>query len=377
VAKYDDIRFFDSYEVRPALESAVRHPMIRSLFLYTFPDKTYEEITDIVLSCTSIDEFQRKVIYHTAQRVIDTTSAGLSTSGFNKLESGKSYLYISNHRDILLDTVILNVTLFDHDLIRTASAIGDNLVQKPFLEALAKLNRNFLVKRNLTPREMLHSSTVLSEYIYNLLNEKNRSVWVAQREGRTKDGNDLTQQGVLKMLDLARPRDMKISSYFNALNIVPVSISYEYDPTDALKVPELLAKRANENYVKSQNEDFTAIMQGALGQKKHIHLAASKPIVIPAEESERPNATLRRIAKCLDDNIYESYKLWPSNYIAADMLAETNTYQNFYTDADREQFRKRMALRTDMAEKEGVKSFLKMYATPVKNKEELLAIHDQ
>lgn len=372
MSKYDDIRFYNDEEVNPALKEAVKNPMIRTLFQYTFPDLTFEEISERVTANHSIEGFQKNIVYETAQRVLQTTSEGVTTSGFEMLDPDESYLYISNHRDILLDTVILNVMLYDKGLIPTASAIGDNLVQKPFLEKLAKLNRNFFVKRGLSPREMLKSSIKLSNYINHLLQDKNQSVWLAQREGRTKDGNDQTQQGVLKMLDLARPKGQSIANHFNGLKIVPVSISYEYDPTDKLKVPELLAKNANEPYIKKANEDFYTILEGVLGQKKHIHLAASSPLTLSDELPDKPNLALRKIAEQIDEKILSTYKLWPSNYVAADMLSGTETHRHNYTGHDRAQFDKRMGLRVDRQDKSAVKSFIEMYANPVFNKQKFL-----
>src|SRR5690606_19143080 len=171
-----------------------------ALLQFSFPEKSFKEIEEIVYTCHSIRDFQTKIIYNTVQRVLEKSSEGLTNSGFDKLDKSQSYMYISNHRDIILDTCLLNVVLYEQDLKMTASAIGDNLVKKPFLLLLSRINRNFLVKRGLGPREMLQSSQKLSEYIKHLLLEEKRSVWMAQRQGRTKDGNDTTQQGVLKML---------------------------------------------------------------------------------------------------------------------------------------------------------------------------------
>jgi hypothetical protein len=216
LADYDDIRFFNDAEVSVALQSAVRHPMIKTLFEFTFPDKSEAEIKEVVLSCKSINDFQRDVISVTVERILKDTSAGLTASGFEKLDPSQTYLYMSNHRDILLDTCLINLTLFKHDLIRAASAIGDNLVERPFVNALSKLTRNFIVKRGGTPRETLMSSKHLSEYVEHLLKEEHRSVWIAQRQGRTKDGNDVTEQGVLKMIALAA-RKTPLAEYLNGL----------------------------------------------------------------------------------------------------------------------------------------------------------------
>lgn len=368
MARYDDIRFFNDEEVNIALQSAVRHPMIKTLFEYTFPDKDYDTIRNIVLSCNSINDFQRDVIRKTVLRVLEDTSAGLTTSGFEELESDQSYLYISNHRDIVLDTCLLNVKLFDHNLIRTASAIGDNLVQRPFVNALSRLTRNFIVKRGAGPRETLLSSKKLSEYIHFLLKDVNRSVWIAQRQGRTKDGNDLTEQGVLKMIALAAGKS-PVLEYLNTLKIVPVSISYEYDPTDILKVPELLAKDADQEYIKSENEDFNSILKGALGQKKRIHIAAGKPMQLDQLTSNSVNQTLQKVAHLLDHHIQTNYKLWPTNYVAYDLLHDSKKYKNHYTDQDMAYFERRLRLRVNIEDKKAVTSFLSMYAQPVVNKE--------
>lgn len=375
MAQFDDIRFFNKEEVGVALKSAVRHPMIKTLFQYTFPNKSEEEIKEIVLSCKSVNDFQREVISVTVERVLEETSAGLTTSGFEDLDPTTSYLYISNHRDIVLDTCLINLTLFKYGLIRTASAIGDNLVQRPFVNALSKLTRNFMVKRGGTPRETLMSSKNLSEYVEHLLKKKNRSVWIAQRQGRTKDGNDVTEQGVLKMIALAAGK-RPVSEYLNSLQIVPVSISYEYDPTDILKVPELLAKKAQKEYIKSENEDFNSILKGALGQKKHIHIHAAAPMKLMEKEGEAVNQLLQHVVSKLDRVIQTNYHLWPTNYVAFDLLNQTQSYKKHYSDKDLKQFERRLRMRVDMKDPEAVKSFLSMYARPVINKEQLKIAHE-
>ncbi len=375
MANYDDIRFFNDAEVTIALQSAVRHPMIKTLFNYTFPDKSEEEIKEIVLACKSINDFQRDVISVTVNRILEETSAGLTTVGFEHLDPNQSYLYMSNHRDIVLDTCLINLTLFKHDLIRTASAIGDNLVQRPFVNALSKLTRNFIVKRGGTPRETLMSSKKLSEYVEYLLKDKNRSVWIAQRQGRTKDGNDVTEQGVLKMIALAAGK-RSVAAYLSGLKIVPVSISYEYDPTDILKVPELLAKQAQTEYIKSENEDFNSILKGALGQKKHIQITAASPLELSDLDGTSTNDILQQLVARLDDTIQKNYKLWPTNYIACDLLNETSIYKNHYTDKDLAQFERRLRMRVDMNDKNAVHSFLNMYARPVINKEQMQPVYE-
>ena len=213
--EFEDIRFYNDDEVQPALKEYMRHPMVKTLLQFTFPEKSMEEIAAIIEECHSIRDFQTKVISNSVLKVIEKSTEGLSYKGFDKLDGDQPYFYISNHRDIILDTSLLNTTLYEQDLIMTASAIGDNLVQKPFLMALSRLNRNFLVKRGISPREMLKSSMVLSAYIKKLLQEDGRSVWMAQREGRTKDGSDYTQQVVLKMLAMDKGKKVLPSIFLN------------------------------------------------------------------------------------------------------------------------------------------------------------------
>ena len=275
--KFDSIRPFYDTEVNDALSDVIQHPMMKALMNFSFPDVADEVWKEQLKRTHSIRDFQCNFIYQSVRKILEKSSEGLTTSGFEHLEKNTSYLFISNHRDILLDTTLLNATLFEHGLVMTASAIGDNLVKKSFLKILAKLNRNFLVLRGLSPREMLQSSKLLSEYIKQLLLHENRSVWIAQREGRTKDGNDATNPGVLKMLGMAS-EDKNVMEYFKKIKIVPVSISYEYDPTDVLKMPQLMAEANNEIYVKEKNEDFQNILSGVLGQKKRIHIHIGKVI---------------------------------------------------------------------------------------------------
>ena len=295
----------------------------------------------------------------------------MTTSGFEKLEKNTSYLFISNHRDIILDTSLLNVCLFDHGLVMTASAIGDNLVKKDFLLKLSKLNRNFLVQRGLPPRELLQSSKLMAEYIGQLLLRENRSVWIAQREGRTKDGNDATHSGVLKMLGMGSD-EANLMDYFKKIKIVPVSISYEYDPTDALKMPQLMAEAKAETYVKEKNEDFITLLSGIIGQKKRIHIhvgdVLNTEIDTIAAENDNTNKQIQALSQAIDDSILQSYKLWPTNYIAYDILNKSDKFINQYTEEEKSLFERRLELKIDCSNGVMMEGFLNMYANPVVNK---------
>jgi len=373
--RFDSIRPFYDTEVNEAIHSVVNHPMMKALMSFTFPDVEDEVWKDQLKRTHSIRDFQCNFIYNSVQNVLAKSSEGLTTSGFEKLEPNTSYLFISNHRDIILDTSLLNVSLFDHGLVMTASAIGDNLVKKSFLKTLSKLNRNFLVQRGLPPRELLESSKLMSEYIGQLLLRENRSVWIAQREGRTKDGNDATHSGVLKMLAMGSD-ESNLMDYFKKIKIVPVSISYEYDPTDALKMPQLIAEANDEIYIKEKNEDFVTLLSGIIGQKKRIHIHVGdildKELDKIAKDFDNTNKQVQALAQTIDDSILQSYKLWPTNYIAYDLLNKSTTYSHFYTENEKSLFERRLEMKIDQNNPLMVESFLAMYANPVVNKSKYL-----
>jgi 1-acyl-sn-glycerol-3-phosphate acyltransferase len=369
--KFDAIRPFYDTEVNEALQNVIHHPMMKALMNFTFPELEDDVWKEQLKKTHSIRDFQCNFIYQSVQKILEKSSEGLTTSGFENLEKNTSYLFISNHRDILLDTTLLNASLFEHGFVMTASAIGDNLVKKAFLSTLAKLNRNFLVLRGLTPREMLQSSKLLSEYIRQLLLHENRSVWIAQREGRTKDGNDETNPGVLKMIGMAS-NETNLMDYFKKIKIVPVSISYEYDPTDVLKMPQLMAEANNEIYIKEKNEDFMTILSGVMGQKKRIHIHVDKVLDTEIDtivtENDNSNKQVQALAQVIDDAILSNYKLWPTNYIAYDIVNKTNTYSHLYTENEKSLFERRLEMRIDHDNPVALEGFLAMYANPVVNK---------
>jgi len=369
--KFDAIRPFYETEVNEALQSVISHPMMKALMNFTFPEMEDEVWKAQLKKTHSIRDFQCNFIYESVQKVLQKSSEGHTTSGFEKLEKNTSYLFISNHRDILLDTTLLNAALFQNGHLMTASAIGDNLVQKSFIKTLARLNRNFLVLRGLSPREMLQSSKLLSEYMGQLLLHENRSVWIAQREGRTKDGNDETNPGVLKMIGMASD-EADVMQYFKKLKIVPVSISYEYDPTDVLKMPQLLAEANNEVYVKSKNEDLNTILSGVMGQKKRIHLHIGKVLDTEIDqivaENDSSNKQIQALAQKIDDAILSNYKLWPTNFIAYDIVHKTSTYSHLYTESEKSLFERRLEMRIGLDNPIALEGFLAMYANPVVNK---------
>jgi len=376
MSKFDEIRSSDDREVNEAVQSIVRHPMMRALMNFTFPGVDEKIWSSQLKNTHSIYDFQKNFISHTIRKILETSSQGLSISGFERLDKNTSYLFVSNHRDIVLDTSLLNLVLLEQDYVMTSSAIGDNLVKQNFFHVLAKLNRNFLVQRGLSLREQLKSSQLMSEYIFQLLKSQNRSVWIAQSEGRTKDGNDSTQQGVLKMLAMAS-HHTSIPEFFKDLKIVPLSISYEYDPTDVLKMPQLIAKQNDTVYIKSKDEDFNTMMSGVLGQKKRIHLHAGNVLNAELDEIsanfDNKNKQIQAIAQIIDESIIQNYQLWPTNYIAFDILHQTSQFSENYTEKEKQLFERRLEMRINVDDKVLTHGFLSMYANPVINKMKLLS----
>lgn len=370
MSKFDSIRPFYDAEANDAIRQIINDPMLEAMMGFTFPDKNPKIWKEMMLQTHSLRDFQIKFIYPALMQVLEKSSDGLTTGGFEALKPNTAYLYISNHRDIILDTSLLNACIFEKGLVMTTSAIGDNLIKKPFLHTLSRLNRNFAIRRGLTGRALFESSLMVSEYIRKSLLSENRSVWTAQREGRTKDGNDITQKGVLKMLTLAEEGDNPFG-LFEKIQIVPVSISYEYDPTDTLKMPELLAKSRDEKYVKHENEDFVNLLRGLLGTKKRIHIQVNGVLnqevkaIAGMEISQQEK--LSKLATVLDEKIWNGYRLWPSNYIAHDLLYGNEDFSSFYSKEEKEAFEKRLLGKLDTSDSALLKSFLSMYAYPVDN----------
>jgi glycerol-3-phosphate O-acyltransferase len=337
---------------------------------FTFPEDSAKSWKDRMKHTHSLRDFQINFIYPAVKKVLEMSSEGLTVGGFEQLEPNTAYLFVSNHRDIILDTSLLNACLYENGLVMTTSAIGDNLIKKPFLQILSKLNRNFAIRRGLSGRALLESSQLASQFIHKSLLRENRSVWTAQREGRTKDGNDSTQKGVLKMLTLAEKGSTPFN-FFEKIQLVPVSISYEYDPTDSLKIPELIAKSKEEIYVKGENEDFITLLSGIMGSKKRIHIQVNKVMTEEVRQLKKEELTqnekLSKLGELIDQEIWKGYKLWPSNYIAHDLLHQKNQFTTQYTAVEKASFEKRLSQKVNQENPLEVENFLRMYAYPVVN----------
>ncbi len=370
MSQFDSIRPFYDAEVNAAIREIVDDPMLEAMMQFTFPEDQAKSWKDRMKHTHSLRDFQINFIYPAVRKVLEMSSEGLTVGGFEQLEPNTAYLFVSNHRDIILDTSLLNACLYENGLVMTTSAIGDNLIKKPFIHILSKLNRNFAIRRGLSGRALLESSQLASQFIHKSLLRENRSVWTAQREGRTKDGNDSTQKGVLKMLTLAE-KGSNPFNFFEKIQLVPVSISYEYDPTDSLKIPELIAKSKEEIYVKGENEDFITLLSGIMGPKKRIHIQVNKVMTKEIRQLKKEELTqnekLSKLGELIDQEIWKGYKLWPSNYIAHDLLNQKSQFTSQYTTAEKASFEKRLSQKVNQENPLEVEKFLSMYAHPVIN----------
>ncbi|MCZ4409862.1 1-acyl-sn-glycerol-3-phosphate acyltransferase [Cryomorphaceae bacterium 1068] len=367
---FEDIRPYRDEEVPEVISRILRDKSFTNLLRYVYPDEPLEPIKERVASVRTIADFQAKVAYPAMRKLVNETTDSISVSGLENIKSKGAHLFISNHRDIILDSAILNIMLYEAGLGTFETAIGSNLLEEELVRDLTKMNKNFTVKRNTTAREFYENSVNLSNYIHHSICERDTNVWIAQREGRTKDGIDKTQPGLLKMLSINCEKPL--SQCFRELNITPVAISYEYDPCDVLKIPELKALAAEKKYEKQQGEDYNSILTGLTGYKGRIHLSIGKPL---GEELNHlidftsPNDKLKELGEIIDQKVYGQYKLWPTNYIAFDLL-QGNSNSPHYTEEQKGAFMSRMEKQLEILglnSKEDRYFLLNMYANPVKN----------
>ena len=369
--KFEDIRPYIDTEIFPALTRITENPLLEDISSYLFPGKGVNYFRDILLSCRTIDDFQVKVMALVVNKILSNTARTLTYNGLDYFRDGKKHLIISNHRDIVLDSAIIQLILHRHKIQTTEIAVGDNLITSPFIEDIARTNKMIKVVRSCSPREVYATSQILSQYIrYNVASQKS-SVWIAQRNGRTKNGLDMTEQGLLKMLDMSGEGDFEKN--FSELNIMPVSISYEYEPCDLFKTVELFISR-RKKYVKAKNEDLNSILTGIMQYKGNIHIEFNNPVRMEdLEEAARhdKNERFKSLAGVIDERINSTYRLWKNNYIAYDILYGTGEYSAQYSAADRQAFVDYMKFKLssaegDMDEMENI--FLSIYANPVVNK---------
>ncbi|WP_235934188.1 1-acyl-sn-glycerol-3-phosphate acyltransferase [Sunxiuqinia indica] len=372
---YDDIRPYEDHEVNHYINVLLKDDIFQEVLQFIFQDENQRAQAKAMLSkIQTVEELQLTFMLSlVTDWIIKKTTCGVTWSGLDQLDKSKSYLFISNHRDIILDAALLNYTIVKAGMNTTEIAIGNNLLIYDWIVHAVKLNRAFVVKRNLPARELLMASKKLSTYIREAITNRNRSVWIAQREGRTKDGNDQTQQALLKMLNLSNDKDFVEG--FHELQIVPLSISYEREPCGISKVEEIY-KRESEGFEKTQADDLKSMAFGLTRPKGRVHFSFGKPIDAPLEEfakAETANESVQQLADYIDERIYKNYKLWPNNYLAADLMNGKDEHADKIEEATRDKFSELLQDLVDTIgegdPKRQQELFVKMYANPLLNAE--------
>ena len=370
---YDDIRPYNDDEVRQHISKLVEDSVFTKVLLFIYNDEQrVSDVLEMLSGIKTIHELQMKFMRPLIKDwIIDRITSGVSWSGLENLDNKQSYLFISNHRDIILDAALLNSIIADAGMNTTEIAIGNNLLIYDWIEYVVKLNRCVVVQRNLPAKEMLAASKKLSSYIRESITKKGNSVWIAQREGRTKDGYDQTQLALLKMINLGNKKSL--IEGFKELRIVPLSISYEREPCGISKVEELY-KKEYEAYVKTQEDDLKSMAFGLMKPKGHVHFAFGDPLDNQLDDiivSDNVNETIPKLAEYIDKCIYNNYKLQPFNYLAADLLNNTDRYGNMIDGCTRDKFNELLSdvVKTiNGGDAECQKQlFMQMYANPVFN----------
>ena len=373
-SEFDDIRPFEPEELPAVYERLFLNKQFQAVVKFLYPDVPFEDIADKMRTCKTNIEFQRTFCYTFLERLLANTSTGCEMDT-SEVDNSRCYTFMSNHRDIVLDAALLDKLLLDEGFPTTCEiAIGDNLLNLPWVQDIVRVNKSFIVRRGLMARERLQSSKELSKYIHFVINQKHQSVWIAQREGRAKDSNDCTQEAVLKMMVIGGEGTV-IDSLID-LHIVPLSISYEYDPCDFLKAKEFQQKRDEEGWQKGTDDDIHSMKTGILGYKGHIHYHAAPCLdeyLKTLDPSTKRTELLLKIAMHIDQEIHSRYMLYPNNYIALDEYEGNDVYASHYTSEQKEHFddylNKKLA-QIDLPNKDVVylrERMLSMYANPARN----------
>jgi glycerol-3-phosphate O-acyltransferase len=331
---FEDIRPYHDEEVRGVVDALLddldlshamgkfRNPLLYRLFPGPVARLVQASLKKELQHVNCIHDVQ-DIIEKYLDKIIETTTDGLTQTGLEKLDPAVSWLFLSNHRDITMDPALVNYMLYHHGFDTLQIAIGDNLLKRPFLTKLMNLNKSFIVKRSVQGRDKLAASKQLSAYIRHCINT-GQNVWIAQREGRAKNGIDETETAVLKMLYLAGREDgLALHAAVNELHIVPVSISYEFDPCDAAKATELHAKETTGSFVKDENTDVQSILIGMIGKKGAVHVSFGSPVRVPE------GATAESVAELIDAQVVSNYKLHLVNYLAVEK--QQKDYMDFST----------------------------------------------
>ena len=339
-AEFDEIRPYAPEELPQVFEELIADPMFKAVVGQVMPGIPFDMIAAQMRQCKTNLDFQKAFFYRLLKDLVQKCAKGLVFDCSAIKDKSINYTFISNHRDIVLDSALLSVVLIENGMNTVEIAIGDNLLIYPWIKKIVRINKSFIVKRGLGLREQLKSSMLMSSYMHYAISQKHENIWIAQRQGRAKDSNDRTQDSILKMMVMGGEGD--IFDRLKEMNLVPLSLSYEFDPCDYLKAKEAQQKRDDTNFKKSEADDLTNMQIGIYGYKGHIHFQTAACINAELDEIKSRNLPKTEvftvIAELIDKHIHQNYHLYPCNYIALDTLNGENKFTDKYTEEDKAQF---------------------------------------
>lgn len=372
--EFDTIRPWEPEDLPEVFDRLLANDQFKQVLAYLYPQVPLEMIAQKLKACKTNLDFQLAFAYDFVHGILKKAATGCEMD-CSSLDNTRNYTFISNHRDIVLDSAILDVLLIDNKFKTTCEiAIGDNLLSLPWVKDLVRVNKAFIVERALSMRQMLMSSKRLSDYMHFAIKEKNENIWIAQREGRAKDSNDRTQKSILQMMSMGG--EGSIIERLKQLHLVPLSISYEYDPCDFLKAKEFQQKRDYAEWKKGPTDDLVSMQTGIFGYKGHVHYHAAPCLdeYLDSLDPDMPKQDIyNKVAAYIDQQIHRNYRLYPGNYVALDLLEGTEAYSDQYTAEDKAKFEKYIQgqlAKIDLPNKDEAylkERLLTMYANPVRN----------
>jgi len=370
---FDDLRPYHDSEINAAMRRITDDPLFEVLAGKLYPEASVEDLKYKFRQLNSVSEFQTKVMHYAINYIVENTITDFSYNGLGLIDKNVSYLCVSNHRDILLDSALFELILYTNGIKTTEITFGSNLMKPDFVVDIGKSNKMFKVERGGNPRDFYKNSKHLSEYIRHTITGKKESIWIAQRNGRTKDGNDATDQGILKMFSMSGSVDLVEN--LSELNILPIAISYQWEPCDVLKVNEIYKSR-REKYEKAPGEDLQSILTGITSPKGMVHIEITPPVTSDVMAGFHPankNELISGVCKQMDKQIITGYRLFDTNYIACDLMDGTARFMNTHYSADskahfiNDMDAKLNRLEGDPDELKAI--YLGIYGNAVKNKE--------
>ena len=372
--EFDTIRPWEPEDLPEVYEQLLGNPQFKQVLAYLYPQVPFEMIAQKLKACKTNMEFQLAFAYDFVHGILKKAATGCEMD-CAAIDNTRNYTFISNHRDIVLDSAILDVLLVDNKFKTTCEiAIGDNLLSLPWVKDLVRVNKAFIVERALSMRQMLMSSKRLSDYMHFAIKEKNENIWIAQREGRAKDSDDRTQKSILQMMSMGG--EGSIIDRLKQLHLVPLAISYEYDPCDYLKAKEYQQKRDDADWKKGPTDDLVSMQTGIFGYKGHVHYHAAPCLdeYLDSLDPDMPKQDLyNKVAAHIDHEIHSNYRLYSGNYVALDLLDNTTSHASEYTEEDKQKFMKYIEgqlAKIDLPNKDEAylkERILTMYANPVRN----------